>query len=92
MNIEIETYSALPCSTKTFRINGIDADEDDFGSMEDTDIENAPEYGCGCKEFIPHDDRISEAMERYGITADEFYEIQSALESALYVGSCGWCI
>ena len=92
MNIEIETYRAFPCRTETFRINGIDAFQSNFGSMEDTDIENAPKYGCGCMKFIPLDDRMSEAMWRYGITADEFYEVQSALESALYVGRCCWCI
>ena len=51
MNVEIEPFSALPCKLKVFKINGIDAHMDDFGDSEDTDIEHAADYGCGCHEM-----------------------------------------
>lgn len=92
MNVKIKPFNALPCKTKVFTINGIDADTDYFGYSEDTDSGNAEPYGCGCMEFIRDDDRMKEAMEKYGITANEFYEVQDMLVSELYVGSCGWCI
>lgn len=92
MNVKIKPFNALPCSTEVFTINGIDADTSYFGDSEDTDRDNAEQYGCGCMEFIPRDDDMSEAMERYGISADEFHEIQDMLVDKLYVGGCGWCI
>ena len=91
MDVEIETYSALPCTTKRFYINGISADTDDFGYITDTDPDNAPDYGCGCMEFIPSDDKMRKAMEKYSISAYEFRTVQYMLEDKLYVGSCGWC-
>ena len=92
MNVEIRPFYALPCHTEVFTINGIDADASCFGYSEDTDRDNAAPYGCGCREFIRDDDRMNEAMEKYGITANEFYEVQDMLVSELHVGSCGWCI
>lgn len=92
MNVEIETYNALPCETKMFYINGVSADTDDFGHSEDTDRYNAEPYGCGCRQFISSDDSMAEAMARYGISESEFHEVQDMLESKLYVGSCGCCI
>lgn len=92
MNVEIKPFSALPCCTKVFTINGIDADTGYFGHSEDTDRDNAAPYGCGCREFIRDDDRMNKAMEKYGITANEFYEVQDMLVSELYVGGCGCCV
>jgi hypothetical protein len=92
MNVEIKPFYALPCSTEVFTINGIDADTDYFGHSEDTERGNTAPYGCGCRKFIGDDDRMSEAMEKYGITANEFYEVQDMLVSELHVGGCGLCI
>ena len=37
MELVIKPYDALPCRLSTFIINGIDADQDDFGSVYDHD-------------------------------------------------------
>ena len=39
MKLNIEVYSAL-CALRTFEINGIDADYEDFGSKYDADEDN----------------------------------------------------
>ena len=90
--VEIESYHALPCATKVFKIGDIDADSSDFGNSEDTDWANAEEYGCGSREFIPHKDIPKGVLKRYKIDEDTYRNIQDELRSALYVGSCGWCI
>jgi hypothetical protein len=50
-------------------------------------------YGCVNRVFKPYDDEEykNEAMVKYGITENEYYEIQDKLESELCVGECGWC-
>jgi len=92
LNIELETYTGLPCATRKFSINGIDASKDDFGESIDTSAENAPEYGCGHREFIPNDENMESAMKKYNITASEFYEVQQKLQAELLVGRCALCL
>ena len=92
MEIKIETYYALPCATKEFMLNGVNADILDFGDNEDVDRANAPEYGCGCHRFTPDIHKADAAMKKYGITLDEFIQVCDKLEEVLYVGRCGWCI
>ena len=75
-----------------FKINGINASEDDFGYTADLDCENAPEYGCGNKQFVRNDSCDDEVLKKYGITEAEYYQICDILESELDVGPCGWCI
>ena len=91
MEIIIKPYHALPCELQDFTINGIQADKNDFGFTQDSDRENAPEYGCGWMEFtsiMP----TNEVLEKYNITLDEYNQICEQLESKLCVGTCGWCI
>lgn len=91
MEIKIETYYALPCATKEFKINGINADIDDFGDNSDVEPEEAPDYGCGCRKFIGDPEKAPEAMKKYGITKEEFMQVCDKLEDVLYVGRCAWC-
>lgn len=91
LKVVIETYDALPCSCETFTINGIDADKDDFGSTVDMDSENAEEYACGDRQFVPQMP-TDEVLEKYSINLKEYAEICDKLQCALAVGSCGWCI
>lgn len=92
MDIVIRPYSALPCATEVFNINGINADIEDFGSMTDTNHFEAEPYSCACMEFIPNDNHMEMVMNKYEISKEEFREIQEKLEEKMYVGSCGWCI
>ncbi|MCQ2210112.1 MAG: hypothetical protein MJZ34_07445 [Paludibacteraceae bacterium] len=98
INIEIIPYNAFPCNHKVFKINGIDADKNDFGYMEDVDLEHRPDYGCGDYKFIPYnfeeEDRKYELMSlksKYGIDECEIYEIQCRLSDEFHVGCCSWC-
>ena len=92
MELVIETYSALPCELKVFTINGITANQYDFGTNKDRMPSIAEPYGCGCRTFEADRHRAAACMQRYNITIDEFNKICDELEDKLYVGSCGWCI
>ena len=87
LDLEIETYYALPCSLEVFKINGKDADLEDFGTT----------CTCGdcmlsecCSEF----EKIkptSEVLQKYGISGSQFYQICAELKEKLHVEYCGWC-
>jgi hypothetical protein len=91
-------YYAFPYALERYYLNGKCFDEDDFGEKEDEggdcDDEDIMLYGCVNRVFKPYDDEEykNEAMVKYGITENEYYEIQDKLESELYVGECGWCV
>jgi hypothetical protein len=87
----IEPYNSLPCSLETFTINGMDADESDFGSTVDMDSENAEQYGCGDRQFAP-EMPTDEVLEKYSINLKDYKEVCNGLQNALAVGNCGWCI
>lgn len=89
--IIIRPYHALPCECEVFTINGIVADKDDFGESNDTDWENRPDWGCGCKVFEAERKNKPEVLEKYGITLEEYLEVCDELEDKLYVGCCSWC-
>lgn len=89
MKLELEFFSAL-CATSKFQINGINAVDDDFGSSEDVDPQNAPDYGCGNRKFITYEPR-EEILSKYSITTDEYYEVCDRLEEGLSFGRCAWC-
>jgi hypothetical protein len=91
LDLIITTHYALPCSCEKFTINGIDADSYDFGESEDIRPDLAEPYGCGSHEFAPKMP-TQEVLNKYNINVDEYAEIAGELQSALYVGQCGWCI
>jgi hypothetical protein len=90
MELELEFGHAL-CYTPTFKINGIDADSDDFGEKYDRDTENAEDYGCGDMQFTRVEPK-SEVLEKYNISETEYFEIAKKLEGGLSFGCCGWCV
>ena len=90
-DVVVIPYHALPCSCETFTINGIDADTSDFGSTFDMDSENAEQYGCGDRQFVPQMP-TDEVLKKYKINLKEYAEICDKLQDVLAVGSCGWCI
>ena len=89
MILKLEIYGAL-CSTSVFKINGIDADSDDFGSQGDNDKDGAEDYGCGDMTF-ERNQPGNAILEKYKITEKEYHQIAQKLEDGLSFGSCGWC-
>lgn len=89
MKLELE-FGTYYCYPKTFIINDIDADEEDFGKKYDDSPETAPEYGCGNMRFHPYEPR-EEILKKYNITLNEYEQICDKLEDGLSFGRCGWC-
>ncbi len=89
MKLELEFGSAL-CYCPLFRINGIDAEERDFGSGSDESPDTAEDYCCGNRVFrgMPS---TPELLSKYKITEAEYKEVVSQLEKGLSFGRCGWC-
>ncbi len=88
--IEMEVYSAL-CALKVFRVNGIEADYDDFGDKYDQSPETAEDYACGDMTFTPKMP-TQEVLDKYKITLEQYTEIADELASKLSFGACGWCV
>ena len=90
----MKSYDALPCRLMEFTINGIKADQNDFG--EETDLgwgEREPEpYACGNMQFESYPTPPEGVLEKYGINLEEYHEICEKLENQLFVGECGWCV
>jgi hypothetical protein len=89
MDLQLDVFEAL-CSASIFIINGIDAEEEDFGEKYDRDKENAPDYGCGDMEFT-RIDSTPEILEKYKISEEDYQKVCDRLESELSFGNCGWC-
>jgi hypothetical protein len=88
MQLEMEAFSAI-CSLKVFVINGVDADEKDFGDKYDADPDNADGYCCGDMRFFPKP-ATQDVLDKYSINVIEYNEICEKLD-CLSFGSCGWC-
>jgi len=90
MKLKLEFCRYL-CSAAEFKINGIDADVDDFGEKNDEAPELAEPYGCGNMQFKGKPS-TEEVLKKYEITEKEYQEIVSKLEGGLSFGQCGWCV
>lgn len=89
MKLEMKRGHSL-CYLPVFKINDIEADENDFGVKEDIDPEHAEEYGCGNMQFIPKE-AAQYILDKYKITKEE-YEIICEKLDCLSFGACGWCV
>lgn len=81
-----------PCSLTSFKVKGKDAELSDFGEMKDVNKEHAEPYACKCMKFILTRIFRQNILDKYNITYAEFFEIGEALEDALFVGECGYCV
>lgn len=79
------------CWVPGFRVNGVEAKEDDFVDKYDHDEDNAPEYGCGDMRCDPKEP-TQDVLRKYGITVDEYSEIVKKLCEALDFGYCQYCV
>jgi hypothetical protein len=91
MKLVIKPFRSLPCELEVFTINGKAANYRDFGSVFDHNEKARKPYGCGDMQFEPKLP-ITEVLERYNITVDEYNIICTELENKLNIGKCGWCI
>lgn len=88
MNLEItEMGPNLPCSLEIFRINGIDADVDDFGER----IRGGDCFENTCSQKFEHKLPTDEVLAKYGITLSEYSEVCEELSDKLRVIGCGMC-
>lgn len=85
--IIVETMEYLPCSLKTFTINDIPADNDDFGSTFTCGA--AGDNSCGCRFIFKLP--TQEVLDKYKISLDDYRKVCEALEDKLYVSRCGLC-
>lgn len=88
LNVVIEPLDMLPCALKIFTINGKEAYASEFGES----FSNGSCMGNGCNnEFRAFSKADRSIMRKYGITAQQFFEIGEKLEDKLYVYGCGCC-
>lgn len=85
--IVLSTHDCLPCAVDKFRINGIRANEEDFGEVN---LENVGRYTCRISGFTPGKVK-QKILDKYGITIDEFYEICSKLDEVFEYRTCSYC-
>ena len=88
MKIEIKQYGSLPCELEVFIINGIEADEDDFGELIRVALE---EYSCNVSGFKPKEHTQS-VLEKYNITEDEYKSVCLKLNDTFSFGGCSLCV
>ena len=79
------------CYARTFVINGVVADSNDFGDQYDRDQENAEDYGCGNMQFT-RKPSTPFVLGKYSIGENEYSEVCGRLEEGLSFGDCGWCV
>ena len=89
MELKCNSMGAL-CALGTFEINGIQADEEDFGEHYDTNPELAEDYCCYNMKFFSKP-ATQEVLDKYGITLQEYHEVCDKLDEELSFGNCGWC-
>ena len=90
MKLELEFGSSY-CYCPTFRINGIQAESQDFGNQyDDGDADDVDGHGCADMKFVPGDP-TREILSKYGISEAEFLLVAGQLEAGLSFGNCGMC-
>jgi len=89
VQLKLKVFGSL-CTTAVFEINGITADESEFGHGKDISPHSAEPYCCGYREWtasLPD----QEVLDKYKITVDEYRQICDQLEEGLSFGPCGMC-
>lgn len=91
MKLELKIADEF-CVTEIFRINGIEADSDDFGVQGDEAFDDAVEDDdCGDMQFA-RTEPTADVLAKYGITKTEYHAVAEKLEEGLSFGSCGLCV
>lgn len=85
MTLEIETCETMPCELQTFRINGIDAELEDFGMVVKDDFDG---YECTKLRF---EESGHPPLKKYGLSYSDYDEICAVLLDTFRVERCDWC-
>lgn len=85
LTLEVETYETMPCELQTFRINGIDAELEDFGVVVKEDFGG---YECTDLRF---EEGEQPPLKKYNLTYDDYDEICRVLSDTFKIGRCDWC-
>ena len=85
LKLEVETYETMPCELQTFRINGVDAELEDFGMVIKDDF-----GGYECTD-IRFEETNQPPLGKYGLTYEEYDEVCQVLSSTFKIGRCDWC-
>lgn len=88
MILELIQDEYEPCSPKVFKIDGIDADPDDFGEVSKL----TGDFCCKYREFKGFEEPSTAVLEKYHISKDEFFEICDELRDMLTITDCGRCV
>lgn len=86
----ITNMSKYSCTLTEFKINGKEADVDDFGYTEDLSPETAPIYGCGNRCFVPIVS-TNKVLYKYDISINEYLQVCDRLCEVLHIGECCLC-
>ena len=90
IDIKFEVLDGMPCTTKTFEINGKEALVTDFGKFICKPLSSG--YGCESMTFKTDPRNKLMVMATYKISASEFYAIGSFLTSVFdFSKGCDWC-
>lgn len=90
IDIKFEVLDGMPCTTKTFEINGVEAFVTDFGDY----IRIPSDSGYGCKSMTVKIDSHNKlmTMKKYKISDYAFDAIGAFLTSVFDLSSgCSWC-
>lgn len=91
VDLRLKAYESL-CALEMFIVNGVRADECDFGEQGDAAPWAASEYGCGNMCFTPFArPRDAKVLKKYDITEEQFSQIADELAEALSFGKCSLC-
>lgn len=86
MEVKMKSWESSPCTFEYFTINGIDADDKDFG-----DVINESEEQWTCECFFKRKPSSLAVLDKYHITEEEYQEVCDQLDDAKYY-SCGMCV
>ena len=98
MKLEVRKRFNRPCSPEYFRINGQNAELEDFGNYEFGDLaecsdEDIRQYGCYKCHFVACPAIKNErARNKYNLNIEEYDEVCKVLETEFNIGTCGWCV
>jgi hypothetical protein len=87
MKIEIKVPTAMPCRPEVFKINGVNAELEDFGSIEK---EQGGWYSCKNIRF-QHKLPTTAVLQKYRISLEQYAEVVRELERRLDLHSCSMC-
>lgn len=90
IDLKFEVFDGMPCTTKTFEINGVRAFVADF--CDCVRVPSDSGYCCECMCFELDYRKIITTTKKYNISESEFYAIGAFLTSVLdFSNGCDWC-